>query len=412
MGRRMIAGFLCLALAACASVRPAQDISVDYNRAFADSRDEILLLNILRAAGREPLQFSTMGNVAGSATRGQVSLTLPFNNIIAGGGADPFGISPSLGLTDTNPTLSIIPLSSDEFTRGLLRPTSPQTLNLFLSQGWDAEFLLTMAVGSVRCQAGSRRAGQRIDSSGNFTHPDYPSFQSMFADAASHLSIDPVDSTDPAKLWVLVLPGEDAATLLREGPGAGRRIRSITTQADGKARVEIVATAWTISGIDLSHVCGPGGPAATAAEPSVAIFEANTAPPTSESGNSAIYLRSVEAMIYFLGESHRRRMPAEFDRCRREASPDAARTEVPTYSSGGRTSELLRINLSCGQFGTPLHSAVATNLNGRHYYIDALRGPTDPDRSLKTLSFLSALIALQTSATLIENSAPILAIQR
>ncbi|MEA3052898.1 MAG: hypothetical protein QOG72_1801, partial [Sphingomonadales bacterium] len=61
---------LVATLGGCALSQATPKIALDYNRDFADSRNEMLLLNVLRAAAREPLQFSTMGTVQGTVGNG------------------------------------------------------------------------------------------------------------------------------------------------------------------------------------------------------------------------------------------------------------------------------------------------------------------------------------------------------
>src|SRR5687768_13340817 len=144
LNRGIIALSAAVLLGGCALQQSNPKIAIDYNRDFAKSRNEMLLLNVLRAAAREPLQFSTMGGVTGSVGN-TASLKLPFTNLI-GGGSDV--LSPELTLGDAiNPSITINPLGSKEFAAGILRPMGTDTIQLFMHNGWDPEFLLPLIVG-------------------------------------------------------------------------------------------------------------------------------------------------------------------------------------------------------------------------------------------------------------------------
>src|SRR5687767_2891741 len=75
---------LALALGGCATSKPTHTVILDYNKTFARTRNEMLLINVLRAAAREPLQFSTMGTVTGGVANSG-SLKLPFTSLLGPG---------------------------------------------------------------------------------------------------------------------------------------------------------------------------------------------------------------------------------------------------------------------------------------------------------------------------------------
>src|SRR4029079_15348224 len=106
---------------------------------IATARGEQVLLNVVRASGREPLQFTAVGEITATIDR-TIGIDTGASNLIAGGRN---AIVSSLSLSGgTTPIVRISPLSSQEFTAGFLRPITPEVLNLFISQGWDGEFLL------------------------------------------------------------------------------------------------------------------------------------------------------------------------------------------------------------------------------------------------------------------------------
>jgi hypothetical protein len=406
-------------MTACASVRPAHRTAVDYNRAFADSRNEILLLNVLRAAGREPLQFSTMGTATGSAS-GTSELSLPLNNLI-GGGTNPFTVSPSLTMTETNPSLTIIPLSDREFTAGILRPISPEHLSYFLNQGWDAEFVLQLAVGGVRCPG-----GVVVLNRGNYKEDAYHSFLRMFSAAEENGTTIEQRTADAGKPTPLTMPSHEALPFLQNGVGAGRRVTDVTAEgSNAVVHIQAFRSYWVATDIDFTAVCGSPPPGVTpqrdaSGNPFTLLGDVPSDHPLRAvaSSNGSLQLRSVESMIYFLGETQRIWIDRELQRCAGRQVDDGRHPPFPTYGDypPGTPHEarraLFRTRVTCNEGAVPLHAAVRTSFNGRYYYIPQLNGAADRDRTLKTLSFLSELIALQTSQSLIESSSPTIAISR
>lgn len=146
--RKLFAAIAAGLLAGCSHAGHVSGVATDFNRAMADTRNSQVLLNIVRAGGREPLQFSSIGEITATVNR-SVGLDTVATNLITGGRD---AISPTLRLSgSTVPFLRMAPLANKEFVTGLLTPTMPETLTLFLSQGWDSEFVLPLVVQSYRC---------------------------------------------------------------------------------------------------------------------------------------------------------------------------------------------------------------------------------------------------------------------
>jgi hypothetical protein len=446
-------GCLSLNLSACAgSLHRTNKVATDYNHVFAKSRNEVLLLNVLRAWAREPLQFSTMGPVTGSV-RTASKLTIPFNNILLGGDE---AINPTLELSGgVNPSVTIIPLSSKEFTQGILRPISPETLDYFLSQRWDRELVLPLVLGGVACSSGDVVVNKGGD----------PYLNWDFFDAARNartFSVGRAKATDFAKLR---MPAKEAMAFLKEGAGEGRSIHSITAysgeakrRADvggaqgqpGQVGQEVIvevkkAGEPQVTGVSLSSVCSdfaapsevagavdatPQGSALVAAlEPVSKVAPALDG----RARQTALLFRSVESVIYFLAEIHRVNIESELERCRIPRSQDdidraaklrqaeaearklslaqaAGRDKIVAQAASGGPLDLFRVRMACAWEAPALTSFVATEFQGRSFYILPAGTAEEGDRTLEVMSFLSDLIALQTSETLIQSASPIIAI--
>jgi hypothetical protein len=417
LGRRFIASISALLVAGCALQQPTPKIAVDYNRDFAKSRNEMLLLNVLRAAAREPLQFSTMGTVSGSVGNG-AELSLPFNNLI---GAGAGVISPTLKVTDSvNPSVTITPLASKEFATGILSPIRTETIQLFLHNGWDAEFLLPLVVGAVACPD-----GRLLLNSGEYLTPDgqrptdlHLAFKDFFRDFAPKFAI-----AGQLKKRNLVLLDKEVLEALKNGLGPNLVVEAVAPHADaGKSIVTIKDTSNpAVSGeaAPLAKLCAAGlaaraGLNATRKSQGKAELPDITLSPrelAAISGSETLLLnsgavgpnpphlvfRSVGSVIQYLGESHRVRFR------------QGAGGYRLSYYNRSHDDQIL-FDIDWGLDDAP--DAVATTFQGTTFRIPRidLRRGEDKDRTLKTLSFLDQLIALQTSESVIRGTQPILTI--
>ena len=383
------AAFLLATLAGCAAVQSTEQVVSRYNQAFANSRNEMLVLNVLRSAAREPLQFSTMGNVTGQVGNGG-QITIPFTNLIGGGATV---VSPSLQITDAvNPTITIVPLGAREFANAVLTPIDAEAIQLFLHSGWDAEFLLPLIVGGVVCPDGRLllNSGEYEDEEGN--QAVSAAFRTFFRDSAPTFRVSSTfDGESPPQLFTV--SDEQALALLRDGVGPGRVIAAVRDQGPGMKQIEIRRARRTaVGGLRIAELCQALRGAGEAARPSLETASA--------AGGGGVMLRSVETIIYYLGESHRTRM----------RTGDAH--GLTYFAQGGAQPQIL-FRLEWGPSGGP--AAVETRFHDTRFFIRRLdlRRAEDPagrDRTLKTLAFLDELIALKTNDNAIRGAQPILAL--
>jgi hypothetical protein len=415
-------------LGGCAATTTTNKVAVDYNRFFAQSRNEVLVTNILRASAREPMQFSTMGTVTGGV-RNSGSITVPFTNLI--GGTSGLTISPSATLNDSiNPNITIVPLADKEFTEGILKPVSLDTLAYFLNQGWDPELILPLVVGGIICKRGKQswlvlNRGQRHDDNGELIpNSRYDKFTAMFA-GAPRLPIQPKGE---ATKDTIRMPTKDGIALLKDGIGNGRKIDSIQPVRDSHgqltAEVDIVvskAAGSQLAGLNPTSVCEEAGsPVAASVEhdPSVVPLSFVASAPTQEQRSShdasplegQAILRSVESIIYFLGETQRDMWQSEAG-CGYAGNAswpyyDRYRPERPA----GERLILLRLERACSRLPIDRPAFVQTKFNDQYYFVRRSADAGRTDRSLTTLSFLNELISLQVSGSTITSTAPVIAV--
>ena len=370
IGLRGLAAFSLLLLGACSHAGSVSRVATDYNRAFAEARDEQLLINILRAGAREPLLFSAPSEINASINR-TAGLDTVAANLITGGRD---AISPTLRLGgSTVPTVKIAPLSNKDFTDGILRPISPETLNLFINQGWDTEFLLPLVIAGYQCPG---TGSPFVQNSGKA--PDEMRSALARRGAGFRLRKEVI----PGAPVVMTVATESALEMLRSGVAEGHKIKSVIPAAKGRMTVTLAGASKSEWVADLGNLC-PGQ------NSKLAFAEG-------KEGDGYIQLRSPEGIIYFLGEVVR---PCVLDPAngscgiQYEKGEQDALARMSTDERRANTRQLFRIRAG----PAPPDAAIATSFHDRQFSIARLDAE-DRDRTLKTLSFLSQLISLQTSA--------------
>ncbi len=105
-----------------------------------------LLLNIARARHHLPIHFTSLANIAATFDfRFQAGLSPALT------GEASTALLPLLGASVAeNPTVSIVPIEGEEFTKRLLTPIEESKLTLLLRQGVDVDLLLRLAVAELR----------------------------------------------------------------------------------------------------------------------------------------------------------------------------------------------------------------------------------------------------------------------
>lgn len=349
---KLLGAISLLALGACSHAGSIGAMSTDLNGGIARARSEQVLLNVVRASAREPLQFTAVGEISASVNRSIGIDTVAAN--LLGGGRNAFDSGVRINAS-TGPVVRIAPLSSREFTDGFLRPITPEALYLFISQGWDGEFLLPLVVGSYTCN------GRRFDNIGD--SPDAAQVRDRLAAVGDRFQLR--QERAEGAVITMTVSSDRALEMLSQGAATGNQVLGITPGAQpGTSEVRVRqpdGMRWVASAAGLCD-----GAADQAG------FDG--------AGEVTIHLRSPHGIIYFLGESFR---PCYLGQ---QASCDL------TYHKDGRLRHLFRVRSGAGG-----GAAVAIEHYDTRFWIPRLDAE-DTDRSLKTVAFLDQLIALQTSS--------------
>lgn len=157
-----VLGAGCLA-ASCSLSNTISNDSVDYNLALENAANRSILSNVLRAKDRKRLHFTALSQIRGQLklqASASASALIPF-----GGGSDnKYSLSPSAGLTySTNPSFDVAVLDSQKFMQGILSPVKMQVLDHYWEQGWPREILLHMFIRKVEFSRNIRMDNIRID---------------------------------------------------------------------------------------------------------------------------------------------------------------------------------------------------------------------------------------------------------
>ncbi len=139
------------ALVGCSVVDDFSGRAVAFNMQAEQVQEENLLLNVVRASLRRPMQFTGLQSITGTASvSGTSTLTAPFGEAMhrprGSVSPDVFGLS---GTISGGPTFIVPVLDTQEFYEGILNPISLQVFDYYLEQGFPPEMLFDLFVSKI-----------------------------------------------------------------------------------------------------------------------------------------------------------------------------------------------------------------------------------------------------------------------
>lgn len=390
-----------LALAGCAAPGTLQKLAIDQNQVVAQTADTLTLLNIVRAKQGRPLHFTSISRIS-------ANVDLSVNGGIGGGaefaGADAVNLSPSIGAAiGTNPNFDISIHDSQEFQRGIMQPVSPETINYFLRTGWRPDlitYVLVERIDFIAAEAttvagNSYQPGEIIASLVNA--PDnaesaaqFRAFVACYTLSASQRAGDSLPLKKFADLGSVGM--SDLATLdgskfdLGRGPeGSGDKEDWVVRKSPGGQAVGLSRRSQkSCDGAGLQARLVDGTQVSAAIDKSVAninLRKDSRIEVRLENGPKValsidLTLRSVEGVIYFIGEYARAS----------EMAKDRPIYPIPSDLDGRRpVQDLFRIDEGRGG-----RYELAASLNGEDWHI--------PDncacRSYRLLTLVGQLVNL------------------
>jgi hypothetical protein len=167
---RRVAGKACLVapvffcLAACAVVDQYSGRAVVYNLQAEQAQEQALLLNVVRASLRRPMQFTGLQSITGTASASG-SITGGATNTVQNPLISLFHVNPAntstlvasavastVGGTASvsgGPTFSVPVLDTQEFYQGFLNPISGQIFDLYLQFGYPRDVLFNLMIEKI-----------------------------------------------------------------------------------------------------------------------------------------------------------------------------------------------------------------------------------------------------------------------
>jgi hypothetical protein len=402
--RRTALLLLTALLAGCGYADQLAGHSVEYNEQAATIKNQTLLINILRAAYRRPLQFTDLSTISGQVSvSGTAALTFPFGGPREGSARiDEF--NPSITVSNS-PTYTVSVLNTKEFYQGILTPIPMKTLSYYLNIGFPEYVLLTLVVSEI--DYGPRESRKRIANVPDAKAlPDRAKPDRHFADLLRLLIRMGLTVEDVEDRIALGAPfGEskypspndlvnlDAKNIRVASLGHGQfRLEKITqTQrfcfdANRAHDIQIYAgmpVGDTGERLPASLLCGAqrlaapaaakGGMHATRRAGARPDPAPHADPADDADGPLVIRTHSTEGVIYYLGE--------------------IARLQLGLMPAGTEHWDPDIFQLKEGSGGA---GAITASFDGRDYHIDA--DPTGADRSSQVLDLVTELLAQNNSA--------------
>ncbi len=145
-----LVGGLTLTLTGCMMGPTALRVSrIEYNKALQLTRDEQLLLNLVRLRYRDVPVFLEVDAVS---TQYVIDKSASLNATIIEGatrsGRDQLGIGTHLGFSE-RPTITYVPLKGEAFVKRMLSPISLDTLVLLANSGWSMDRVIRLTVQRI-----------------------------------------------------------------------------------------------------------------------------------------------------------------------------------------------------------------------------------------------------------------------
>jgi len=161
----LLAALTLVSTGGCITPRSLSSDAVSYNLAVEQAQNRVLLLNVLRAENRYPMYLTAISSIAGSVSAElSAGLELPFG----GDAKSTFKATP--GATyKVAPTMDLAVLDTQEFMKGFLSPVESEVFAYYIHQGWHQEQLLHLLVRKIEIELNDGGSGN-----GRWTATNYP----------------------------------------------------------------------------------------------------------------------------------------------------------------------------------------------------------------------------------------------
>jgi hypothetical protein len=257
--QRLLLAILCaISIGGCTVVDQYGPRAVTYNQEESSSKSSSILLNILRATYRQPLQFTDMSQVLGSASAGATitGTSIPFRV-----GGPQFSmpetaiLSPAVTASG-GPQFTVTNLNNQEFYQGLQSSLEPQIIANYKAQGVPLKLLLTLFISDIQIEDKKTKRTIVIHNSAE-TQSAYNGFITAIDRlVASGLTLEQAKSADSFGPALTSQQASDPKLLAGLVQGAGAAAGA-TTGGSGGSSFTLQPT--TINGQTMFQLSKPGG---------------------------------------------------------------------------------------------------------------------------------------------------------
>lgn len=297
-----------LFLGGCATQGDFVEQSVTANISVEEAHNKILFLNVLRGYKRQPMHFTGFQSIKGPLGVGSPTLgfKIPFGPDFR---TNIYEFSPSLKPDSAQFDVAIY--DKQEFVRGFTTPVSPKILQYYVDQGWPAALILHMFVREVVfTDEESKEYKRLVNQPQNKSHfEDFTAWISDVARCGFELKIDedkttfglPIDMTEAKKLDIQMKMKAEKITIVTEKNKETKldefRLAKITEKfafgIKGREGCKVESGKKTEGGaaVDIKTL-GVGTPSS----------DKDTGVAVEKKEGIALFLRSPEAMVFYLGE--------------------------------------------------------------------------------------------------------------
>jgi hypothetical protein len=139
-----------LATSGCAVHRIRADFT-GFEKAYADTSNNELLLNLARLQDHEPTYFFKMGQITSSyrmSATAPTSVGFASQSSVAGKSNTTGGATPGLSY-ESDPLFQFIPVNDETNAQLLLKPIPPETFYILYQQGWRIDQLFRVMVDRI-----------------------------------------------------------------------------------------------------------------------------------------------------------------------------------------------------------------------------------------------------------------------
>ena len=337
----------------------------DYNLAVEKAQNEMLLLNVVRGSLHRPMYFTGFNLLRGNITYNISSggFFIPFGRI--GKGVDgSYSVAPSISYS-TNPSFDVGVLDTKEFIRGIMTPVSMETMDYYWQAGWPKEMLLHLFVERVEINGGK-------DILNNY----------------------PGDGDSFRKFQEWVTKTSSCKINSKEKPAIGPNIK-ISAEFDFGKLLEILKSGYFIASVNdeqnaknLYQLKPQKKDYYMDCEDTKKIFSSGTQQENhNEQGGDKIYLRSPDAILYYLGEILSAKSNKNYD--------------TMIHACGSKPLHKSKLFDVQKTESTAINSYVSVKYEGSSYIIPSniteANDACPPICSMQTLTLISQLISLQKS---------------